>query len=428
MAVERDDKKRDFLDNQHDIDILFTEVSMLRNTKAPDARTGELKMVPGCNFFHYGFSCLGITRLNSHRVENKGCTRRGEQSTGLTFEDGFAYIVRFRPKISILENLQDIESTYETDEGPTSDKAFVIEKFEKENFTVVFVKVDARDTGSPKALRRAYFVVYDIPKHISQLLGLEVAFFRVHAALKLPAYDVEDFLMTGVTEATFCVSPNKGGKRAPDWKCAHEQLFSQEGLQWPVNPCVFTVAGFGDRETEVIFLADKVFPAKAAGWQFMDANLSADWIFGLNKAGRGAPSEGKSWLGSKLNNPWKDHVPTWTGKSQMAGRKTTVTGDVVHAEIRRIHPLEGFQMNLWSVDKWSDRFYSASTDVDQLGDLCGNSWSLFHYVPIVMAAFGAISWSEVESKVIELTRANLNIDVGSDDSSSALADMEDPQI
>ena len=105
----------------------------------------------------------------------------------------------------------------------------------------------------------------------------------------------------------------------------------------------------------------------------------------------------------------------------MVGRKMTVTGDVVHAELRRIHPLEGFQMNLWSVDKWSDRFCSASTDVDQLGDLCGNSWSLFHYVPIVMAAFGAISWSEVESKVIELTRANLigDTDVGSDDSSSA---------
>lgn len=423
LAAEKDEGKRDFLDTQHPIELLLTNTELFHHIKAPDSRSGKIAILPRVDPFHMGFSCTGLTRISTKRVENKGCVRAGEKQTGMTFSDAFKYIERFRPRLSFLENVQEIENLYASEDGAfKSDKDFVITKFEEISFTVIYVRVSAKDKGSPMELKRGWFIIWDIPPTIANTIGLEAQFFRVFNELNLPQYDHEDFFLN----EQVCNFPPKGksNKEAPNWKCTHEEFYLRNELQWP--PPIDLIDGFGERETELIHLANHVFPSSGRiPYEYFDANLSAEWTFGLAKKG-GFSQNPASQI---LKDPWKDTIPTWTGKSQMCVREvvTSPTSSSQSQEkpmvtFRRIHPLEGFQLNLWDVGLFSlTDFSGPGMAVELLNDMVGNSWSLFHYVPIVISAFGAVSWNQAAALIAaaadaEAAECDEDIEVDSSDS------------
>ena len=108
--------------------------------------------------FGFGFSCQSLTKENSARSKNKGCVKAGTGTSGDTFHKGKHYILRFRPFISFLENVDEVAAEYVNTDGVLdSDSKFIVDLFEKEGFFVMVISIDAREFGSPKALKRTWF-------------------------------------------------------------------------------------------------------------------------------------------------------------------------------------------------------------------------------------------------------------------------------
>eukprot|EP00959_Pyramimonas_sp_CCMP1952_P455244 9471266-Pyramimonas_sp.AAC.1 len=76
-----------------------------------------------------------------------------------------------------------------------------------------------------------------------------------------------------------------------------------------------------------------------------------------------------------------------------------LTEDGKTKSIHRLHPVEIFRMNLWDVSRFCKPRIPENADkvtFDSLNEMAGNMWSGYHVVPIIMASFGAVSWTQVE--------------------------------
>ena len=83
----------------------------------------------------------------------------------------------------------------------------------------------------------------------------------------------------------------KGDQSDNTWKCVHEEISTAVGLPWPLASAKqFRALGFPDRQSEIIALADAVFPSARVDelvpfdseqghekhWHFMDSNHSVE--------------------------------------------------------------------------------------------------------------------------------------------------------
>ena len=384
--------RRTFLDQHHEIGVLVDNVASYDEPVVQDTRTHKVAPVPGVEVFGGGCSCKPLGRLNKSRSSMQGCVRDGTLSSGETFEGLRRYVQRFRPRYFYFENVPEIgfQKKAATDEAPVpeSDKEYVIRCFEGDlKYTVWYVVIDATEHGSPKALRRAWFLGIDCPRWISEQLGVEAAFWEVFSCFRIDPYNVEDFFMSPeqidafVSASTSMFPDLKRTKCLLDWKSTHEELFSEFDIIWP--PVHEPIPDFNDREDELVWLANKVFPPTEPGWTYFDANHSAEWILPMKP------------LTQSRSNTWKALLPTMIGKGAIACRKADEYLDV--AVLKRLHPLEAFRMNLWELEFWK---VSPSVDTKKkyllLNEMAGNMWSLFHFIPLAMSLSGAVPWLAVE--------------------------------
>ena len=88
-------------------------------------------------------------------------------------------------------------------------------------------------------------------------------------------------------------------------------------------------------------------------------------------------------------------MPTLTGMSSVACRRTGSNGKEL---IRRLNPVEGFSMNLWTPDMWRrpHQQIEGSGSFDLINDMAGNMWSLHHFVPLAISAFGCVDWRVIQ--------------------------------
>ena len=99
------------------------DVAELKHSRVLDLRTSASAVQRPVVMMGGGFSCKGNSQMTSWRAENMVCIAKGETSTGETFHAIKDYIVKFRPLVSILENVPQIESQYELEPGVTSSDA-----------------------------------------------------------------------------------------------------------------------------------------------------------------------------------------------------------------------------------------------------------------------------------------------------------------
>ena len=282
----------------------------------------------------------------------------------------------------------------------SSDKDYIVEDFQSQGFTVIFVDFNCTDYGSPKECRRAWFLILDITREMADALGVEEAFFAVFDSLLVEREirpPVTRFLLDESMHEKFMGFENSSSakrvKANLEWELTHEKLFAEIGLTWPPHLAHLTAKGLSIREAEVAYLADHMFHCCGIGWQFFDASHSAERTFRLDKA----PETPGQNVKHRMRIPWQRTVPTLTAQSVIVARYTHPGGPKPITDLRRLHPIELFRLNLWDVQMWATPPYEhGHITTEFLCDMAGNSSSLFAFVPLAVALFGCVPWSKVE--------------------------------
>ena len=201
-------------------------------------------------------------------------------------------------------------------------------------------------------------------------------------------------LCSQLAEGTERKAAKKGktGARSADdtWPDVHEEAFSYSRVPWP--PDVSGIKDFISREAEVIFLANRLFPAPPGEWHFFDANHS------IERALRWPPSiNSKTKKASPLKNPWKLCAPTFTAGAKIGARKlhqVEGSNEVSFLEIKRVHPLEQMRMNGWDLSFWAGGLspFSDTVSPETVADLAGNMWNGWSYMAAEIAVAGCCDW------------------------------------
>ena len=246
------------------------------------------------------------------------------------------------------------------------------------------------------------------------------AFWRVFNELRMPEpLPPQDFFLGKNTmdslDACFQVSARvpKKFKVDLDWKGNHEELFSEKGLLWPPDDKQ-RILGMHERESEVVHLANHVFPGETGGqWTFFDANHTAERLFALSAKPAKSSTDKAAKAGPVWKDPWKTFVPTLTGKSSIICRCLQPDGSVV---LRKLHPLECFRMNLWDLCHWRcECFANLGLELELVHDMAGNMWSGFHFCPLFISAAGAVNWEMADKLKKEKAQKEQESSGGDDD-------------
>ena len=168
-------------------------------------------------------------------------------------------------------------------------------------------------------------------------------------------------------------------------------------------------------EAELVHFANVVFPAAEESegkWLFFDSNHSFERVF--------------RWplvVGQELRSPWKDHVPTMTGQSSLAGRRKK-EGNM---ELKKLHGLEAMRLIGWDLGHWKNHaspfIDSSDTGItpELLNNMAGNAWSSFSYSPLAIVALGSApaSWYHQDGPWVDHTAW---VDTGDEDSRNTESD------
>ena len=193
----------------------------------------------------------------------------------------------------------------------------------------------------------------------------------------------------------------KKSKNDPDWEPIHEATYSEFGVAWPPVACPVDV--FRERESEVVYLVDQVWPEERVDvWTFFDANhtLQRTIKYPPHKAKSTAPKAqpaAKAKLATiweVAKSPWKDYVPTLTAGSSIAVRciRSSADGAPHEKVLRRLHALEAMALQGWAPQMYENSMHPwASVTPQTLASMAGNMWNSFAFMPLVLSIFGAVN-------------------------------------
>ena len=440
FACELDPRKRNFHIRHHpDTKAMFGDVADLVKRIARDYVTGKDTRVPQPHgLFGGGFSCKLKTKLNNNRSQFTSCIKDEIGSTGQTFKYLFEFSVLTRSVITVLENLKECQQQsleYDPDSSTmtaTSEDEFIRQKYERENFTCLLVPDDAQHHKSKARRERLWFVILDMPTSIAKQLDVEANYHRVFDALRdtvpypFEYFEVpEDVLLQMNLGRPLEQGHRKCAKKDEKWQAVHEELFNFATVPWPPTLDDPVFKRFRERAAEVVFLANTLWEPQDSEWEFLETLHSAERVFGWPiVSNRSLESSDPK---KALRNPWKSTIPTMTGGSAICGRRMDKNGKVI---LKKIHPLEMFQLNGWDISMWEQGspYLSAEVDDELLVDLAGNSWSSFSYVPVIMAAMGCVNWNEVNKLKKEMKMQAEMQEQSLSEGSSSLSEEETQRL
>lgn len=235
---------------------------------------------------------------------------------------------------------------------------------------------------------------------------IEMKFRWLFGHFRLDMFPASDFLLgpreldrlcEGV-EAEKTAKKAKKAKSDPDWEPIHEATYSEFGVAWP-PPCG-PIDKFRDRESEVVFIVDKIWPDERLNvWTFFDANhtLQRCIKYPPHKSPQ-AKAKAKAkplciWEAAK--SPWKDYVPTLTAGSSICARCITQSGGEGAARekvLRRLHALECMAFQGWAPQMYKNKQHLFDSVSHQtLSSMAGNMWNSFAFMPVMLATLGAVN-------------------------------------
>ena len=416
LAAEKKPANISFLMAQHDIECVLGDVSAFaasRVTSLTDAGGGA-SWLPHTRLFGSGFSCTDKSSLNNKSSSMLASVRLGKGSTGMTWDGSWKYVKKVRPVIAFFENVRELGEEYEWQGTSTSDVEFITSQVEEENMSLISQDLDAQERGSPYARVRKWMLLLDLCPTSPERIQAEKKFRELLAHFCMNPQPLEDYFLSDEVLQSFQseldhsldtrVPPKKKASGDVGWKSVHEKVCSMNGIRWPCS-----VAGYEIlhqrcrvREAEHVIIADTLWPQIGIGqWFWLDAYLSMEWSFRMDKA--------QSVYLESLTSPWRPCLPTFVGHSVCVGRIMTKEKVV---QFKVLHPLEGFHLMGWDVNLWRQSPLAMDgVTLDDLTTLVGNAWSMFHFIPFAMAAFGCM--------VPTIAQHCINVDETTSDSSSS---------
>ena len=277
--------------------------------------------------------------------------------------------------LATLENVHEICNGAEVFGETQSDLDFIKGVFLAEDFFMLSVTFNATHFGCPREHQRAHMEVLDFPVEVAAELEAPHLLTHVLSSLCFLPY-VSYILMHSLTYVLTCLRTHtfissitisfgqveaffndifncfksaplpieeffvplefsedyndvgfttKGDQSNNKWKCDHEDISTTVGLPWPLASAKqFRALGFPDRQSEIIALADAVFPSARVDelvpfhpehghekhWHFMNSNHSVE---------RSMQYKAKDPK-CQMMNPWRRRCPGLTGSSHVVMR------------------------------------------------------------------------------------------------------------
>ena len=309
------------------------------------------------------------------------------------------YVIRMRPKLTIIENVPDLGQEIKLEDGSlTSDVKFIKADLEEHGFTVYIVVISRKDYSSPHNGLRLWIVIFDILpevgwKHEKTFNELLIS-MRVPTVMDLDRFLMDEDNLAKMDQATVARNSKRHCPKV-DWHNLHEGAFVQCGFSWPPDLSYWPEhEQFRRREADLVHLANIVYPpTEGTKIDFFDANMSLQ---------RALKYPGKD-PEQPTSNPWRAQIPTMSGGCVIVVRTKRADGSV---GMRRLHGLEAMRLQGWDLPLWRGGLspcaapQSASSDL--LQNLAGNMWSAFHFVPIFLSAMCCMHWPDVVKETIIL--------------------------
>ena len=164
----------------------------------------------------------------------------GVKTVKVTFESLPAlagYVIRMRPKLTILENVPDLAQEIKLEDGSlTSDVKFIKADLEEHGFTVYIVVISRKDYLSPHNGLRLWIVIFDILpevgwKHEKTFNELLIS-MRVPTVMDFDRSLMDEDNLAKMDQATVARNSKRHCPKV-DWHNLHEGAFVQCGLSWP---------------------------------------------------------------------------------------------------------------------------------------------------------------------------------------------------
>ena len=338
FACDNCPKRQKFLREQFaDLEMIVPDCSVFSEMKTKggvadnvhNIITGKPARLPHARGYGAGFSCTSISNCHNGRKEFSGCVREHKGATGITFWHQHSYIVRYRPVVSVLENVPNLAQEVALEGGTlTSDLKYINESFEKKQMASMSTIMNRKTFGSPQEGLRLFIAVFDILPKTAEIHNVEGRILAFIQRLCEPEVLSPNAIMLDDDQIDAIGNDRPDSKRASNaettrWLPDHQVFFEENGLAWPPGEEVLAIAlsgykSFRPREAEVVFAAHLIYPCEPqhrGRWQFFDANCTMQRVFGW------PPGVDKEGNAKKIKNPWKvDTLPCQVGSSVMAGR------------------------------------------------------------------------------------------------------------
>jgi len=400
FICEKHEEKRTFLHQQFRPSMSFGDVADIAQQQATDLLSGLRVFVPWVCIFWAGFSCKSRTRLSSKSSQHLNCLQRhdNEAETSYTFDKVYAYILRVKPLLIILENVVGLLQKASAD--ALSDAEYVIEFLQEAGYVVKLMKFDSEDFGSKASRMRLYFLGWVVMPRggsvDSESSGFQEATARLGFLDKLldrfviGSLPCSMFLTLDLASAEqhheLLLTPdvsNKVAKKDLEWQNEHLQAFRSKGFQWPLdlhdlelndNNMIFKRWTLGARPAELLVFCHWSFEFRIGEEEDND-EVHVEFI-DVN------PSMGR--LLQHGGSPWKSTCPTLTGGAIICVRYM-LKGVLI---LRPLTAIEYFELMGWHVSMFREKPVKCLPDI--MSNMAGNAFSAFAFQPALMLSFSGL--------------------------------------
>ena len=416
VGCDKDKDVRAWIASQFTTDTLpcfFGDLADLAKFKAQDVRTGRLERVPFASGFTCGFSCLSKTKLNRNSAQNKKCIQLGDmdESTTVTYYGAKDWMVRSRPKLTILENLTELSDVDNpADPDDKSDCEFIIKDMSASNFAALDIDIDAHDHGSWPVRVRKLFCILD-GDTVGNRMILRKALDYVVAMRTQSCATTDDVLLPdNAIPQPSSIAPKEKKARvggSDGWREEHRALFEKAGLSWPPNleeateiDFTFLTVGRMEEAAYLLHYAFPVLPESVGQWESVDINPTLSRVLGLGSQIKMGDDLSKV----TLQRAWSSHMRTLTGSSRYLMRRQEVSGGRV--QVRMLHGVEAMRAMGWDLCHYAPAAGPDSHDHDVLCTLAGRAFSSYTFSAVAMALMAAIgNYGDTDEVEVQLGRS-----------------------
>lgn len=106
-ACEIDPAKQAFLQQHHELNALFADVTTLCNSKVHCLLAESEVLIEWIRKYTSGFCCKDFSKQNKNRSKGRNLLGTGEGESGRTYHGSRNVIWKFRPLVSTLENVPE---------------------------------------------------------------------------------------------------------------------------------------------------------------------------------------------------------------------------------------------------------------------------------------------------------------------------------